>query len=150
MNLADRAETFLGKGIMEVSGPSSHPQILTWIQRTEKMYPSDTPIDDSQYAWCGVFVGNMVLDDIAAGNKLRLKPPGYFQGAARWKKWGVAVPFNETKRGDVVILTRKGGHHVAILSSPMTGGLNVVGGNQSNKVSIAPYLWHSVVDVRRG
>lgn len=150
MNLADRAASYLGKGIREISGPSSHPQILAWLKRTEQLYPTDLTIDDSKYAWCGVLVGNMVLDDIAAGNTKRPKPPAYFQGAARWRDWGKAVSSKSAQRGDVVVLKRTGGHHVAIVSGVTHDGLKVIGGNQGDALTVAEYPWSKVVAVRRG
>lgn len=150
MNLADRAAAFIGQGIREVAGPTSHPQILAWLKRTEKLWPSDTPVDDSRYAWCGVFVGNMLLDDITAGSTDRPKPPAYFQGAKRWEAWGKAVSMKNAQRGDVVVLRRPGGAHVAIVSGITPGGLKVIGGNQGDTISIAEYPWHKVIAVRRG
>ena len=149
MNLADRAATFLGKGIKEIAGPSSHPQILAWLKRTESLYPTDLTIDDSKYAWCGVFVGNMVLDERATHPALPA-PPKYFQAAANWKAWGTAVEFKNAQRGDVVVLTRPGGYHVAILSGITHDGIKVIGGNQSDSLSIAEQLWKRVVAIRRG
>ncbi len=150
MNLADRAAAFIGQGIREVSGPSSHPQILAWLKRTEKMWPTDLPVDDSRYAWCGVFVGCLLLDDIAAGSTDRPKPPPYFQGAGRWEAWAKGVPMKNAERGDVVILRRPKGKHVAIVSGVTPGGIRVTGGNQSDTISIAEYPWHKVIAVRRG
>lgn len=149
MNLADRAELFLGQGIIEVSGPSSHKQILAWIKRTEALFPTDLIIDDSKYAWCGVFVGNMVLDEIAAGGNLP-KPPAYFQGAARWAKWGSPVPTNKGKRGDVVVMTRPGGSHVTIIAKATGEGYVCVGGNQSDTTNHTFYPFGKILHVRRG
>ena len=148
MNLADRAEQFLGKGIREVSGPSSHPQILEWLRRTEKLYPTDIKIDDSKYAWCGVFVGNMVLDEIAAGGGIP-KPPGYFQGAARWSAYGKAVLPEQGKRGDIVVTTRPGGSHVTIISKPQKGGYLCTGGNQSDTINQSFFPYSKIIHIRR-
>lgn len=148
MNLADRAAAFLNKGIREIAGPSSHPQILAWLKRTEQLYPTDLNIDDSQYAWCGVFVGNMVLDE-RASNPAMPAPPKYFQGAARWKTWGKEIAFKAAQRGDVVVLLRTGGYHVAIVSGITATGIKVIGGNQGNALSVAEYPWNRVVAVRR-
>lgn len=147
MNLADRAASYFGRGIKEIAGPSSHPQIRAWLKRCEALYPTDLTIDDSKYAWCGVFVGNMVLDERASSNIPA--PPKYFQGAAKWRTWGTAVPFKSAQRGDVVVLTRPGGYHVAIVSGLTTTGLKVIGGNQSDALTIADYPWSKVVAVRR-
>lgn len=149
MNLADRASAFLNKGIREIAGPSSHTQILAWLKRTEQLYPTDLPIDDSKYAWCGVFVGNMVLDERATNPALPA-PPKYFQAAARWRDWGREVPFKSAQRGDVAVLRRPGGHHVALVSGITHDGLKVIGGNQSDALTVAEYPWSKVVAIRRG
>lgn len=149
MNLADRAATFLGKSIKEISGPSSHPQILAWLKRAESLYPTDLTIDDSKYAWCGVFVGNMVLDERATNLKLPA-PPAYFQAAAKWRTWGAPVPLKSAQRGDIVVLTRPGGHHVAIIAALTKNGIQVIGGNQSDALSIAEYPASRIVSVHRG
>lgn len=150
MNLADRASSFLLKGIREIVGPSSHHQIRAWIKRCEQEYPTDIPIDDSKYAWCGVFVGNVILEANTEGEK-RPKPPRYFQSAKNWQSWGKAVVEPKAaQRGDVVVLTRAGGHHVAIVAGLTVGGLKVIGGNQGDAVSVAEYPWSRVVVVRRG
>lgn len=148
MNLADRASAYLFKGIREITGPSSHQQILAWLKRTESLYPTDLTIDDSKYAWCGVFVGNMVLDERVTNPDIPA-PPKYFQAAAKWRDWGTAVLFKNAQRGDVVVLRRPGGFHVAIVSGIPHAGLKVIGGNQSDALTVAEYPWSKVVAVRR-
>ena len=149
MNLADRAKEFLYKGIREVGGSASHPQIYEWLKRTEKIYPTDLKIDDSTYAWCGVFVGCMVLDERLA-NPTFPKPPSYFQGAKNWLKWGTKVEIDRAQRGDVIVVKRTGGHHVTIISSITKNGFACIGGNQSDSISIVEYPFSKVVGVRRG
>lgn len=149
MNLYDYGSQFLQKGIREIAGPSSHPQILAWLKRTEALYPTDLSIDDSKYAWCGVFVGNMVLDLVAQGAQMPA-PPQYFQGARNWTKWGKKVPTETAQKGDVVVLRRPGGHHVAIVKELGTADLTVLGGNQGDALTIARYALDKVVEVRRG
>lgn len=114
------------------------------------MFPTDLTIDDSKYAWCGVFVGNMLLDDIAAGSKDRPQPPAYFQGAGRWEAWGLPIKQYKAQRGDVVVLKRTGGKHVAIVSKATEDGVEVIGGNQSDAVTKAFYPLSKVIAVRRG
>ena len=147
MNLADRAEQFLGKGIREVAGPTSHPQILSWLKRTERLYSTDLKIDDSTYSWCGVFVGSMVLDGIAAGEKLP-SPPRYFQRAASWGSWGRPVLLGKGKRGDVVVTHRPGGHHVTFITSVAKGGYNCTGGNQGDSVSTKFFPFNQIIAIR--
>lgn len=148
MNLADRAGQYLGKGIKEVSGSSSHPQIYEWLTKTEELYPSDTPMDDSKYAWCGVFVGNMVLDEIADGGQIP-EPPEYFQGAKKWETYGCHVPLHDGERGDVLVVTRDGGHHVTIIAERQADGYLCTGGNQSDSVNQSFYSFSKAYAVRR-
>lgn len=52
--------------------------------------------------------------------------------------------------GDTVIFTRAGGNHVALLHRRVEGNqVWVIGGNQGNAVSIAPYARSAVRGVRR-
>lgn len=140
--LADYAEAYLNRSIKEVVGRNSHPQIEKWISRIEKDYPTDLTVDDSTYAWCGVFVGNMVLE--AGGT-----PPSYPQGAKRWLKYGREVHPNAVLRGDIIVTTRTGGHHVTICSRSDASGCYCVGGNQGDSVKISFYPWSSIVGIRR-
>lgn len=148
LNLAKRAEAFLGQGIHEVSGPSSHPQILAWLKRTEKLFPTDLKIDDSTYAWCGVFVGNLVLDARISGEDIP-EPPNYFQGAARWAKYGKSIKIDEGQPGDIAVMSRVGGSHVTIISARVKGGYVCTGGNQSDSVNQTTYPYNKLIAVRR-
>lgn len=141
--LLARARTFLDDNIKEVVGKSSHPQILEWIKRTEKHDPTDLTWDDSTYAWCGVFVGNMCLD-------LGWHPPDYMQRASNWRHWESMVLFRDKKPGDVVVMTRDGGFHVTILERVVDKHfIDCLGGNQSNKLNIQRYNMDRVIAIRR-
>lgn len=149
LSLADVAESYLGRGIREIAGSASHPQIKEWIKTTEAQYPSVSgPIDDSTYPWCGVFAGHCAIT-------LSLTPPSYYQSAKSWLNFGRAVsvsPGNESsqvKRGDVMVKKRTGGNHVSIVSRVGEDGVWCTGGNQSNAVSTVFYRWDEVTGFRR-
>jgi uncharacterized protein (TIGR02594 family) len=142
-NLADWAEQWLRKGIVEVTGASSHPQILEWLKKTEALYPTDLKKNDDTYAWCGVFVGNGVLD-------LGGKPPAYFQRALNWVNYGRPVGKKDGRRGDVLVVTRgKNLFHVTIISEVQKDGYLCTGGNQGNRVSKLLYTWDKIHSVQR-
>lgn len=140
--LADLAERYQGMGIKEVAGPSSHPLIKEWIKDCEAKYPTDIPVDDSKYAWCGVFAGHCTTE-------LGMEPPKYFQSAAKWMQWGAAVLASHVRRGDIMVKKRTGGNHVAIVARVVSTGVYVCGGNQSNAVTTVFYPFTDITGFRR-
>ena len=135
-SIADRAESYLNKGITEVAGRGSNGTIAKWIARIERKYPTDLTQDDSTYSWCGVFVGNVVLELADLGDDIQ-QPPSYCQRASEWKKWG--RPVKSPQRGDIAIFPRKGGNHVTIVSRVAGDKVVCCGGNQSDTVCLATY-----------
>lgn len=143
--LLDYAETFSGKGIREVAGPSSHPQIKEWLLRTERAYPTDIPIDDSVYAWCGCFVGCIVLDK---QRELHLPPPPpIFQRASSWLSWG--EPADEPEPGNIIVLARPGGYHVGLFKKFTANGVLHFGGNLSNTIKSAEWTKDKIRAIRK-
>jgi uncharacterized protein (TIGR02594 family) len=143
MNISDRLYEHARKdlGLAEVPGPGSHPRIQRAIELAARWLDDD----DSQTAWCGCLRG---LWGLETGTGV---PHSHYRAAA-WTRWGKAVTLTAAGRGETVILTRPGGHHVGLFDSLSADGLSVMvlGGNQGNKVSVAPYKRSMVVGVRRG
>jgi hypothetical protein len=82
-----------------------------------------------------------------------IEAPTWSAASRSWDNWGVAVPFDQARKGDLVRLTRDGGGHICFLDEDELGKiyLRVLGGNQSNKICSANnYLRSRVVCVRRG
>jgi uncharacterized protein (TIGR02594 family) len=145
IDLLNEALKYLNKGIREVPGTKSHPQILEWIKETEKRNPTDLTKDDSTYSWCGVFVGAMCLD-------LGWPVPTLYQRALAWSKWGNQVKFGDREPGDVVVIQRlDGGNHVTILKEPDYSVKRdvCIGGNQSNTINESVYNVSRYIAVRR-
>lgn len=86
---------------------------------------------DDETPWCGVGAG--------ACMKLAGQPiPKAFYRAKAWLDWGVKL--SRPVYGCVVVFTRTGGGHVGfVVGMDEKGRLLVLGGNQGNKVSIAPF-----------
>jgi len=125
-------------GMREIVGPKHSPVILKWLDRLK------APFRDDESAWCGTFVGG-VLDE--AG----LAPVKSPWGARQWLKFGIALPGPAV--GAIVIFWRgsKGGwsgHVGFVVGKDKAGNLMVLGGNQGNAVSIAPFQRTRVLGYR--
>jgi len=107
-------------GIHEIPGIEDNPQILQY-QRTTWY---DQHGDD--IAWCSSFVNWCVENAGLTGTGS--------PRAKSWLEWGRETL--EPVQGDICILSRKGGGHVGFLVTGGRGDLVMLGGNQSNKVSM--------------
>ena len=105
------------------------------LAKTVGVNPRRTP-------WCGAFVGAVVKK---AGKSV---PAGHLR-AASWKRVGKAVSLKKTKKGDIVVMRTKYGNHVGFYAGQKNGRVQLLGGNQSNRVQISNYRVGSVQAVRR-
>lgn len=125
-------------GIREVAGPASNPEIMRYWSACDY-----DPPDGDETAWCS-----------AAANYWMQKAgvPGTRQPNARsWERWGAEL--KTPKLGCIVVFWRGSPTawtgHVAIYVGPgKPGHIKVIGGNQSNGVSIAEYPTAQVVGYR--
>lgn len=112
-------------GLPEIPGKQHNPVIVGWLKNLRAWWFEDeTP-------WCGTFVAEVMR---ARG----IQPPGAWYRAKAWATWGtqLAAPVY----GCIVVFERKGGGHVGIcVGLDAQGRLMVLGGNQGNRVSIAPF-----------
>jgi uncharacterized protein (TIGR02594 family) len=128
-------------GMAEVPGPPTHPTITTWLRRLKAWWADDeTP-------WCGVFVAACI-------DQAGLPLPRLWMRAKAWADWGVRLA--QPVPGCIVVFARQGGGHVGfVVGRTKAGLLMVLGGNQGDKVSIAPfelsrvlaYVWPAGVPV---
>ncbi|MEM7068041.1 MAG: TIGR02594 family protein [Pseudomonadota bacterium] len=105
------------------------------LARTVGVNPRRTP-------WCGAFVGAVVKK---AGKSV---PAGHLK-AATWKRVGKGVSLKRAKKGDIVVVRTKYGNHVGFYHGVKGGKVQLLGGNQSNRVQISNYRIGSVQAVRR-
>jgi uncharacterized protein (TIGR02594 family) len=140
MSTSDRLYAHASKdlGLAEVPGPKSHPRIRQAIEMAADWLDED----DSKTAWCGCIMGLWCYE-------LDLGVPAARYRAASWLNWGMNIPLDSARKGDVVVLSRSGGNHVALFDRKEGGQIYLLGGNQSNKVSVAPYSAGLVLGVRR-
>jgi uncharacterized protein (TIGR02594 family) len=148
------ASTFLGTA--EVAGAIDNPRILSWLA---PWWGGEALHDE--VAWCGAFVAEIALRSGCKVPKLPLR-------ARSWLTAGTVLKPAEERRGwDVVVFKRKDEDpgfgvldapgHVAFLSGriyapgadPLTGVVEALGGNQSNRVSVARFPARLVLGVVR-
>ncbi len=120
--------------LREIPGSEDNPVIVDWLIKLRAWWrDDDTP-------WCGVYVAHCFA---AFG----LAIPVHWYRAKGWLDWGRIVDFPAV--GSVVVFERKGGGHVGfVVGRDADGHLMVLGGNQGNKVSIAPFDLERVLGYR--
>lgn len=127
-------------GTKELKGPDSNPKIL-------EMYKSvgHDWVEHDEVAWCAAFVGHC-LEKAGIISTRKLNARSYLA-------WGekVAGP-EQAKEGDVVIFTRGSSAaqgHVAFFVRTTGSQIEVLGGNQSDGVTLARYARSRLLGIRR-
>ncbi len=115
-------------GIKERVGPGNEPTIIEWTKTTGISY------NDDDIAWCGLFVAHCVngtlADEALPNNPL---------GARNWLRFGAPC---DAGLGAILVFWREKedgwkGHVGFYAGEDKDGSFQVLGGNQSNSVSIA-------------
>jgi uncharacterized protein (TIGR02594 family) len=144
--LFDLAQRFVGE-VAELPG-AKHSPFIQWCHECCGLGP-DQP---DETPWCSSFVNRMAW-------MLRL-PRSKSAAARSWLAIGVPVKPNEVAVGDIVILKRGGGNqpgpevikapgHVGLFAGWDGGRVRVLGGNQSDSVTIAGFSAADVLGFRR-
>lgn len=114
-------------GLKEVAGIENEPIIIKWLYKLKAWWSND------EVPWCGVYCAACITE---CGLPIVL--PKYWMRARDWLNWGIPLDFPAV--GAVVVFERKGGGHVGfVVGQSIDGHLMVLGGNQNNRVSIAPF-----------
>lgn len=114
-------------GTREDPTAGSNPSILDWAQDRGIPYGGD------DIPWCGLFVAHCV------GSTLSSEPlPTNVLGARSWERFGVRT---DPTPGAVMVFWRKsrqsGLGHVGFYAGEDSGAYRILGGNQSDNVSLA-------------
>lgn len=149
-NLYGLAMRFVG--VREVAGSASNPQVLAMLKLSGSGDFDAWPEDDA-VPWCSAFVNYIAW--------LARYPRSKSLRARSWLRVGVPIELGEAEPGfDVVILKRGRGEqpgpdvikapgHVGFFAGIDGPNVLVLGGNQSNAVTVAPYPRGSLLGVRR-
>lgn len=110
-------------GIIEGPGQANNPTIMGWAAELglERVYTADA------VPWCGLFMALIA--------KRAAKPvPASPLWALNWAKWG--VDGGQPELGDVLVFKRDGGGHVGLYVGEDHSAYHVLGGNESDRVTI--------------
>lgn len=111
-------------GLREIPGPEHNRTIGLWLARLKAWWRDDeTP-------WCGAFVGHCVQ---TAG----LEVPAAWYRARAWANYGVPT---DPGMGAILVFSRQGGGHVGFYAGEDKQAFRVLGGNQSDGVSVTRIL----------
>jgi uncharacterized protein (TIGR02594 family) len=112
-------------GLKEIPGVQHEPTIVKWLTNLKAWWKDD------EVPWCGTYVAQCFSE-----NEILL--PKHWYRAKDWLNWGIKLPSPTV--GCVVVYERTGGGHVGfVVGQDSRGYLMTLGGNQGNKVSIAPF-----------
>ena len=125
-------------GEAETAGHGSNPTILGWIKKFFRSSASD----DSTTPWCGIFMAQVF-------GTCGFPAPSVPARASSWGDVGTAVLTKDLQLGDVLVFDREGGMHVALFISMQRGVIQCLGGNQGNRVCIAPHDLSKLRHARR-
>jgi uncharacterized protein (TIGR02594 family) len=123
-------------GIKEVAGTGNNATILSWA---EELGIKNTYSNDS-IPWCGLFVAMVVK---RSGREPVVNP----LWARNWANWGIKTP--KAMLGDVLVFVRKGGGHVGFYVAEDKDCYHVLGGNQSDAVTITRIQKSRCIAIRR-
>jgi uncharacterized protein (TIGR02594 family) len=134
----DVARSYLGT--KELKGFADNPKIMEMYRTVGHDW-----IEHDEVAWCAAFVGHC-LEKAGLASTRKLNARSYLT-------WGekVAGP-EQAKEGDIVIFTRGSGTaqgHVAFFLKATGSQVEVLGGNQSDGVTIARYPRSRLLGIRR-
>jgi uncharacterized protein (TIGR02594 family) len=113
-------------GLKEIPGSKHNPTIIGWAKRLGSKILGIT-VNDDETPWCGTFVAHCMTT-------ANMKTPPIAVRAKSWAGWGrkLIAP----RLGCVLVFTREGGGHVGFYVGEDATAYHVLGGNQSNSVSV--------------
>ncbi|WP_411037696.1 TIGR02594 family protein [Shinella sp. BYT-45] len=126
-------------GLREIAGKGSNATIMSWAKRLGGWVASFFTDDD--IPWCGLAVAAWIAITLP-----KEALPANPLGALNWKKFGIGL--STPALGAVLVFTRSGGGHVGLYVGEDNTHFHVLGGNQSNSVSITRIEKGRLVAVR--
>lgn len=126
-------------GTKEVAGSDDNPKIMEMYRTV-----GHSGIEHDEVAWCAAFVG-FCLEKGGLRSTRALNARSYLT-------FGVKVELADAKDGDIVVFERGNAGwqgHVAFFISASATKIKVLGGNQSDAVSIASYPKSKLLGIRR-
>jgi uncharacterized protein (TIGR02594 family) len=125
-------------GTLETPGTMNNPTILAWAKEIGKEIQGQYTADS--IPWCGLFMA-------LVAHRAEKEWPKSPLWALSWATFGTRT--STPMLGDVLVFTRQGGGHVGIYVGEDETAYHVLGGNQSDKVSIARIAKNRLYTARR-
>lgn len=123
-------------GVRETAGPKSNPTILGWAKKVGRAL--GIAYTDDATPWCGLFVALCIT-------QAKYTPPPIAVRAKVWADWGDPV---KPMLGAILVFERPGGGHVGFYVGEDATAYHVLGGNQSDAVTITRIAKDRCVAVR--
>lgn len=121
-------------GTKEIPGDRHEPKILAWWKAIKR-----GGIKTDEVPWCAAFVGGC-LEAVGIISSR-------YESARSYSTWG--VPLSQPVLGCIAVFSRAGGGHVGfVMGRDQRGRLLILGGNQGDRVSIAPFETARLVNYR--
>ena len=121
----------------EIKGGHSNHLIIECYKAVDDLGVKETYWDDSEIPWCSCYVNKKIQDSGGRGTRSGL--------ARSWLHWGrKTLPVE----GCIVVLSRGEGGHVGFLHSMNGEKIFLIGGNQSNNVSLSGFSADRVLSYR--
>jgi uncharacterized protein (TIGR02594 family) len=138
-------------GTLEAPGTADNPKIIGWQAELEaaglgRVYAGVYRHD--AIPWCGLFMA-IVAHRANIERRPERKPPRLYLSALEWAAFGTSVPKGGAALGDVLVFKRKGGGHVGLYVGHDDSAFHVLGGNQSDRVTISRLSKQRLVAARR-
>jgi uncharacterized protein (TIGR02594 family) len=118
----------------------SNPEVVKYYGEA-----GHTEIVDDSVPWCAAFVGAVLARSGVQGTGSLM--------ARSYTNWGEAVPsVDHAQKGDLVVLSRGKDPrfgHVGFYNGKIGNQVRLLGGNQSDQVSVAQYAANRIVAIRR-
>jgi uncharacterized protein (TIGR02594 family) len=134
-------------GVAEVVGKGSNRTIIGWRDELNGATTNGKPIivgfSDDDIPWCGLFAAIIAYRRIKNIAEVVASP----LWARNWTRYGIKSP--KPSLGDVLVFSRGNGGHVGFYIAEDATAYHVLGGNQSNRVSIARLAKSRLLACRR-
>ena len=130
-------------GTAEVIGKGSSRTILAWRDELNQAGVKIFGYSDDSVPWCGLFAAIVCY----RRQKRAYEVPAEPLWARNWTSYGVKSP--EPALGDVLVFQRGGGGHVGFYVAEDETAYHVLGGNQSDSVTIARVAKARLLAARR-
>lgn len=130
-------------GTREVVGKGSNRTIIDWRDTLNQAGVKISGYSDDDIPWCGLFVAWVTYKRRDNAAEV-VKEPLW---ARNWASYGMKA--DKASLGDVLVFVRNGGGHVGFYIAEDATCYHVLGGNQSNAVTITRIEKSRCIAVRR-